>query len=100
MIIVSGTMTFRPDSHDAVVEAATTVATASLEEPGCRTYGFWAHPHERGTFRVFEEWDSQEALTAHFATPHFTTFGGRLGDLGLTGMDVHRYLDPEVADLL
>lgn len=99
MIIVSGTMSFNPESHDAVVEAASAVAAASLAEPGCRTYGFWASTEERGTFRVFEEWESQEALTEHFALPHFVEFGGRLGDLGLTGMDVHRYIDPEVADL-
>lgn len=99
MIIVSGIMTVGPSSHDRMVELARTVSTESLKEPGCRAYGFWADPDVRGRFRVFEEWDSQEALTEHFATPHFAAFGSGLGDLELDSMDIHRYIDPEVADL-
>lgn len=99
MIVVSGIMTFDPASHDRVVELARTLTHETLKEPGCRTYGFWADPDTRGHFRLFEEWDSQEALTAHFATPHFAAFGSSLGDLGLADMDVHRYIDPEVAAL-
>jgi quinol monooxygenase YgiN len=99
MIVVSGVMTFDAASHDRVLELARTLATESRKEPGCRTYGFWTDPDVPGRFRVFEEWESQAALTAHFATPHFAAFGGGLGDLGLVGMDVHRYIEPEVADL-
>ena len=99
MIIVSGIMTVDPSSHDRMVELARTVSTESLKEPGCRGYGLWADPDVRGRFRIFEEWDSQEALTEHFGTPHFAAFGSSLGELGLAGMDIHRYIDPEVADL-
>ncbi len=99
MIIVSGVMTVDPAKHDRMVELARDVAAASLEEPGCRAYGFWADPDQPGRFRVFEEWASQEALTEHFAAPHFAAFGEGLGEVGVTSMDVHRYIDPEVADL-
>jgi quinol monooxygenase YgiN len=99
MIIVSGIMTVDPSSHDRMVELARTVSIESLKEPGCRAYGLWIDPDRRGRFRIFEEWESQEALTDHFATPHFVAFGGSLGELGLADMDVHRYIDPQVADL-
>ncbi len=99
MIIVSGIMTVDPSFHDRMVELARTVSTESLKEPGCRAYGLWADLDVRGRFRVFEEWDSQEALTDHFGTPHFAAFGSSLGELGLANMDIHRYIDPEVADL-
>jgi len=99
MIIVSGIMTVGPSSHDRVVELARIVAAKSLEEPGCRAYGFWEDPDVRGRFRIFEEWDSQDALTEHFAAPHFAEFGSGLGEVELISMDVHRYIDPEVADL-
>ena len=68
-----------------------------MKEPGCRAYGLWADPDNPGQFRIFEEWDSQEALTEHFGTPHFAAFGGVLGPF--VGMDIHRYIEPEVADL-
>jgi quinol monooxygenase YgiN len=99
MIIVSGIMTVSPSSHDRMVEFARTVSAESLKEPGCRAYGLWANPDVPGRFRIFEEWDSQEALTEHFGTPHFAEFGSRLGELELISMDVHRYIDPTVADL-
>lgn len=99
MIIVSGIMTVGPSSHDRMVELARTVSTESLKEPGCHAYGLWADPDVQGRFRIFEEWESQEALTEHFGTPHFAAFGSSLGELELTSMDIHRYIDPEVADL-
>ena len=83
MIIVSGIMTVGPSSHDRLVELARTVSTGSLKEPGCRAYGLWADPDVRGRFRIFEEWESQEALTEHFGTPHFAAFGSGLGELEL-----------------
>jgi len=55
----------RPLVHDRMVELARTVSTESLKEPGGRAYGLWADPDVRGRFRIFEEWDSQEALTEH-----------------------------------
>lgn len=99
MIIVSGIMTVDPSSHDRLVDLARTVSTESLKEPGCRAYGLWADPDVRGRFRIFEEWDSQEALTEHFGTPHFAAFASGLGELELAGMEMHRYINPQVAEL-
>jgi hypothetical protein len=42
MIAFSGVMTFQPAIHHGVVESARTLTSASLNEPGCRTDGFWA----------------------------------------------------------
>jgi quinol monooxygenase YgiN len=99
MIVVSGVITVDPAQHDRTVALGRDVAAASRQEPGCREYGFWADPDEPGRFRVFEEWDSQEALEEHFATPHFAAFGAGLGDVGVRDMVVHRYVDPEKRDL-
>ncbi len=99
MIVVSGVMTFKPSAHDRVVELARTLATESLKEPGCRVYGFWADPEVRGRFRIFEEWESQDALTEHFTLPHFAAFGAGMDEGDLVSMDVHRYIGPTVEDL-
>jgi quinol monooxygenase YgiN len=99
MIVVSGVITVDPANHDQMVSAGRAVAEASRAEPGCHEYGFWADPDHLGRFRVFEEWESQQALEEHFATSHFADFGAALGDLGVTGMEVNRYVDPEKRDL-
>lgn len=99
MIIVSGIIAVDPSDHDRVVAMARDVAAASLEEAGCHAYGFWAHPDQPGRFRVFEEWESAQALEDHFATPHFQAFGAALAGVTVTEMDVNRYVDPTVTGL-
>jgi hypothetical protein len=41
----------------------------------------------------------QEALTGHFAAPHFAAFGQDFNEGDLISMDTHRYIDPEIAGL-
>jgi quinol monooxygenase YgiN len=44
-----------------------------------------------GTIRVFEQWESQEALDLHFASPHMARFQQALGGLGVEGMNIQRF---------
>ena len=44
-----------------------------------------------GSFFVFEKWQSQEALSAHFQTTHMAEFGAVLGDAGIRSMEVRKY---------
>ena len=58
------------------------VVTATLAEPGCRTYSYAEDVTEPGLFRVFELWDSREALAAHFETPHMRAWSEQRVALG------------------
>lgn len=95
MIVVSGEITLDPADRAAAVEAATAATTATLEEEGCLTYGFWADPADDGRFRVFEEWASIDALIAHFGRPHMAAFLDAMAGLTIHGSDIHQY---EVTD--
>ena len=48
---------------------------------------------------VFEEWESQAALDAHFETPHMVKFQQAMGGFGIRGMNVKRYEVASVAPL-
>jgi len=91
MIIVSGTFRVDPEKRDQAVEVGATMAAASQAEAGCVAYGFWTDPSDPARFRVFEEWESADALDAHFATAHMTTFVAALGGLGVRDTDISRY---------
>jgi len=91
VIVVSGTFEVDPAKRDEAVEVGTTMAEASRAEPGCFTYGFWADLTDPARFRVFEEWESAEALAAHFNEPHMTEFLTTLRGLGVTNSDIWRY---------
>ncbi len=70
MILVSGRFRLPVERVAEARPAMAKVIAASLAEPGCRAYSYAEDVTEPGLFRVHEEWESAEALEAHFATPH------------------------------
>ena len=91
MLVIGGPIRIDPANHDQAVKAAVTMMKATREEAGCISYTFTAALEERGLFYIFEEWESQDALTAHFGAPHMTVFQGEMGKLGVKEMNVQRY---------
>ena len=75
------------------------VAEETHKESGNISYAFSSDLSEAGVFHIFEEWESQEALDAHFQSPHMAKFQGALGGLGVKGMNVQRYQVSSVGPL-
>jgi quinol monooxygenase YgiN len=84
------------------VEAAITIADASTrqqllertapiqqatrdDEPGCLVYCFAADPCQDDLIQVYELWESEEALEAHFEHQNYVDMRTMLGEGGLTG---------------
>ena len=63
----------------------------SRKEAGCQTYAFSVDVNDPGTLRIFERWDSMEALTAHFNTPHMAVFGAAIAEIQPKSMGVIVY---------
>lgn len=78
MIVVVAKATLKPGVNEAATAAVKTMVEASLKEPACRSYGFYVDMTDPTSLITFEEWDSAEALAAHFASPHMATFGAQL----------------------
>ncbi len=74
MLIVSGRIPVRPDRRDDAVAAALKMATATQAEAGCRSYRFYSDIADPNTFFIYEEWEDEAALTAHFQTAHMAEF--------------------------
>jgi quinol monooxygenase YgiN len=71
----------------------------SSAEAGCRTYELSTQLIDPLTFRLFEEWDSAEALAAHFQTPLFQAFSAALPGLLAAAPAFLRYEIAEVGPL-
>lgn len=82
MLIVTGIIEVGEGAYEAARPAIRTMVKATLEEPGCITYGFWQDPEAPHRFRVYEEWEDGTALKAHFGMPHMAEFRAALGELG------------------
>jgi quinol monooxygenase YgiN len=61
------------------------------EEAGCISYVFSADLSEPGVFRLFEEWESDEALGAHMKSPHMAEFQSVVATLGIKEAVIQRY---------
>jgi quinol monooxygenase YgiN len=99
MIVVSGTFRLGESSIDAAKAAAAEMARETRKESGCITYAFFQSIEEAATFRVFEEWESDDALKAHFEAPHMKIFREKLGSLEVLERKVSRYVVDEVTGL-
>jgi quinol monooxygenase YgiN len=91
MIVVAGAFPVDGSKHDAIVEAANAMRAATIAEDGCIEYRFSFATDDANTVLVFEEWRDQEALTAHFATPHMTAFQSRIVEFLVGRPSVSRY---------
>lgn len=84
MIAVLGSFRFPVHAIEEARPLMRAVIDATLTEPGCRAYSYAEDVAERGLFRVMELWDSREALSAHFATPHMRRWGEQRLALGFS----------------
>ncbi len=90
-IAISARMEVTPQRIDDYLAAAQEVMTHTRREPGCRHYAFAQDLLAPNVIWISEEWDSDEALQQHFATPHINTFLKRVADIELLDMDVRKY---------
>jgi quinol monooxygenase YgiN len=81
MIVIAGHTRVKADRLDDALVAAQEMAVLSRREPGCADYRFAIDIEDRSVVRIFERWESQAALDAHFATPHFADFSELIVDV-------------------
>jgi quinol monooxygenase YgiN len=91
VLIVAGEIEIDPAQREPAVAAAREMMEATRREPGCLGYTFSADLVDPGRFRIFEEWESQAALDAHFAAPHMAAFQAKVAGLGVRGMRIQKY---------
>ena len=91
MLVIAGRIEIDPAHRSEAMAAAREMMADTRKEPGCISYTFSADLDEEGVFHVFEEWESQEALDAHFQTAHMARFRGLIPGFGLKDMSLQRY---------
>jgi quinol monooxygenase YgiN len=64
---------------------------ATMEEEGCQDYVFSINLSNEATIQVFEIWDTEEQLQAHFKMPHMADFQQVLAGIGITARDLAKY---------
>ena len=99
MIIIAGHATINPNVEAQALDAIRAMVAASETEVGCISYQIYIHPENSTQFFIFEEWESQAALDAHFQTEHMKVFSQQLPQLLASPIQVKRYEVSQVTDL-
>jgi quinol monooxygenase YgiN len=74
MIVVVGRVVTDAARRQELESIGQALARASRAEEGCLSYRLYEDTENENEFVFVEEWDSQQALERHFATPHIAEF--------------------------
>jgi quinol monooxygenase YgiN len=91
MLVIAGRIRLDPAKREAAMAAAREMMQDTRRESGCISYTFSADVEDAGVFHVFEEWESAEALGAHFKAPHMARFQAAAAGFGVKEMKLQRY---------
>lgn len=93
MIIISAEFDLAdPDTVDEAMAIATPLQQATRDdEPGCHAYVFAPDPCVAGRIQVYELWEDEASLAAHFQHENYFNMGRRLGEHGLKGASSAKY---------
>ncbi|MEM7271146.1 MAG: putative quinol monooxygenase [Pseudomonadota bacterium] len=78
MIVVTGVIEVDAEHVWPATTAAAKMVAETEKEDGCITYRFYVDISNTSMFRVYEEWRDDDALAAHFRTPHMAEFQNAL----------------------
>ena len=87
MIIVAATLDFADrEAHDKAVTITAPIQWATrVEEAGCQAYCFAADPSVETRIQVYELWDDEASLAAHFQHPNYDAMRTALQGQGIVG---------------
>jgi len=73
-----------PSKRAGLVEASAPIQKATRDdEPGCLVYCFAADPVQADLIQVYELWEDEASLAAHFEHPNYLTMRELLNGAGL-----------------
>jgi quinol monooxygenase YgiN len=84
---VTATLDFadRSARDDAVAATAPIQLATRTEEAGCQAYCFAADPSVDHRIQVYELWDDEASLAAHFTHPNYDAMRAALQGRGIVG---------------
>jgi quinol monooxygenase YgiN len=91
MIVVTGSVTARPDTFDEVRRLSLEHVHRSRTEPGCISHAVRVDCENPLKLVFFEQWADRAALLAHFAVPASRDFVRALQSLAAAATTIEIY---------
>ena len=71
----------KPDKLDRILELSAEMVEKTVKEEGCIKYELFQDIKAPEVLVIIEEWESEEALSRHMASEHFTRIVPQLNEL-------------------
>jgi quinol monooxygenase YgiN len=92
MLIVAGEIRMKPGTRDRFLAAVGPLVAATIEEAGCHTYAFTPDPTDADLIRLYELWDGEPSLAAHFESAHIAAWQEVRATLPIVSSSLHKYI--------
>jgi quinol monooxygenase YgiN len=94
VIVIAATLDYadRASRDEAVVASAPVQWATRVEEPGCHAYCFAADPSVDTRIQVYELWEDEASVAAHFVHANYQAMRALLGRYGITASWNQMYL--------
>jgi len=91
MILITATVTVRPEHCEAAVALAKRHVAASRREEGCASHRYFVDPERERTLVFLEQWRDRAAVEHHFAQPYARAFAAAMKQWceGDPGLEIH-----------
>ena len=90
-IIISGLIDLTPEKLEPALDAAQPLIEGARNEDGCLAYDWTIEPGHPGRMRVFELWQDEASLAAHFQSEWYLNMRELIGSYGLIAADTAKY---------
>jgi quinol monooxygenase YgiN len=91
VLIIAGSFQIDPKTREATFAAAQEMMAETLKEKGCHAYCFSPDLSDPSVMHLFERWESENDLRAHFTTPHMARFQAALAKLAPKVIEIQKY---------
>ena len=91
VVVVAGTGRIDVSKREQAVAAAIEMQNATVLEEGCISYRFYADLEDASLFHVYEEWESMDHLSRHFATPHMAVWREKQKEFAVGAFEIKKF---------
>ena len=91
-VLINCVLKINPEQRDQALIGAASLIDLARQEPGCLAYNWGADLMLNDTIHIYEEWESEDALAAHFSAPSFDEMSAHLSKHGLMGASAKKFL--------
>lgn len=91
MLVIHAEILIQPEHVETFLQLADPFVSSSQAEAGNIRYTLMVDLHQSNLFTMVEEWESQEALTAHEQSAHFLKHINDTKDMAAAPLKVKMY---------